>query len=71
MSPDDRVRVNHMVEAIDAATRFLTGRSRIVGMRNRVVHAYFDVDLNILWDTLTQSLPPLRVQLGAALDQPA
>ena len=37
-------------------------------MRNRVVHAYFDVDLTILWDTLTQALPPLRLQLKAALD---
>lgn len=31
----------------------------IVGMRNRLVHAYFSVDLDILWDTVTQAVPPL------------
>jgi uncharacterized protein with HEPN domain len=31
----------------------------IVGMRNRLIHAYFDVDLNRVWDTLTDDLPPL------------
>jgi uncharacterized protein with HEPN domain len=26
--------------------------AQIVGMRNRLVHAYFDINRNILWDTL-------------------
>ena len=25
----------------------------IIGMRNRLVHAYFDIDLDILWNTAT------------------
>ncbi len=37
----------------------------IVGMRNRLIHAYFDVDLNRVWDTATVDLPPLI----AALEQ--
>ena len=41
----------------------------IVGMRNRLVHAYFDVDLDILWNTVTQALPPLRAQIQAALGE--
>jgi len=39
----------------------------IVGMRNRVVHAYFDVDLKLVWDTITEDLPPLIVQLDKIL----
>jgi uncharacterized protein with HEPN domain len=42
----------------------------IVGMRNWLIHAYFDVDLEIVWNTLTQDLPALinkleRLQLSA------
>ncbi len=33
--------------------------SQIVGMRNRLVHAYFDVDLTILWETVAEALPDL------------
>jgi uncharacterized protein with HEPN domain len=31
----------------------------IVGMRNRLVHAYFDVDTEIVWKTVTIELPAL------------
>lgn len=31
----------------------------IIGMRNRLVHAYFDINLEILWQTVEQDLPPL------------
>ena len=41
--------------------------SQIVGMRNRLVHAYFDVDTAILWDTVELALPSLRAQLILAL----
>ena len=37
--------------------------SEIVGMRNRLVHAYFDIDLSIVWDTVHINLPVLIVQL--------
>jgi len=33
--------------------------SEIVGMRNRLVHAYFDVNLTRVWDTVQQDLPRL------------
>ncbi len=39
----------------------------VIGMRNRLVHAYFDIDRNILWATVTQSLPLLQAGLEAAL----
>lgn len=31
----------------------------IVGMRNRLIHAYFDIDLDRVWDTVKDDLPPL------------
>jgi uncharacterized protein with HEPN domain len=109
MRREDETRIRHMIEAADAAGRFVTGRRRsdldtddmlrfaliraveiigeaaskvsdetraatpsvpwfaIVAMRNRLIHAYFDVDHDILWKTVTEEIPPLRAQLVAAL----
>lgn len=39
----------------------------VVGMRNRLVHAYFDINRDILWTTVTESLPQLRRIIGATL----
>ena len=35
----------------------------IVGMRNRLVHGYFDIDLRLVWDTVGTDLPVLIEQL--------
>ncbi len=35
----------------------------IIGMRNRLTHAYFDTNLDILWNTVIEDLPPLIVEL--------
>lgn len=39
----------------------------IVGMRNRLVHAYYAINLNILWKTVTKDLPPLVGQLETVI----
>jgi len=39
----------------------------IIGMRHRLVHAYFDTDLDILWKTLQEDLPPIINILEQAL----
>jgi uncharacterized protein with HEPN domain len=31
----------------------------IIGMRHRMVHAYFDINLDILWRTVQDDIPPL------------
>ena len=41
----------------------------MVGMRNRLVHAYFDVNHDILWDTVAQAVPPLAERLAALLGE--
>jgi uncharacterized protein with HEPN domain len=43
----------------------------IVGMRNRLIHAYFDINLDILWKTVIEDLPPLVFELEKALQVPA
>ena len=39
----------------------------VVGMRNRLVHGYDSVDLDVLWDTLKDDLPPLIAELEQIL----
>ena len=42
----------------------------ITGMKNRLVHAYFDINLDILWATVQDDLPDLITALEAALAEP-
>ena len=36
------------------------------GMRNRIAHGYFDVDLEVVWETVAASLPELLTKLSVA-----
>ncbi len=70
--------LTHLVEIVgEAATRVSpNARSlltdipwpKIIGTRNRLVHGYDDIDLDILWDTLQNNLPPLIRQLDEGID---
>lgn len=40
----------------------------IVGMRNRLVHVYFDVDNDQVWSTVQKDLPELTAQLKSILN---
>ncbi len=40
----------------------------IAGMRDRVVHDYFGVSLDVVWDVVRNHVPPLREKLRRALD---
>ena len=35
----------------------------IIGMRNRLIHAYYDVDHDRVWETISDDLPSLIEQL--------
>jgi uncharacterized protein with HEPN domain len=41
----------------------------IVSMRNRLIHAYFDIDRDIVWKTLTEEIPPLRSLLSTVVSK--
>ncbi len=110
ISPDDRVRLRHMLDAaleiqqyVQSATRRDLDRDPklvhslvhlfeiigeaanqvsdelrdsvaaipwfiIVGMRNRLIHAYFDIDLEVVWSTSTQDIPSVIAVLKKLLD---
>jgi uncharacterized protein with HEPN domain len=66
----DRMLVLSLVKAIEIvgeAARQVSEETRtaypqipwvdIVGMRNRLVHVYFDINLEILWQTIQNDLP--------------
>ncbi|HEY4515228.1 MAG TPA: HepT-like ribonuclease domain-containing protein [Candidatus Paceibacterota bacterium] len=36
----------------------------IAGFRNMAVHNYFDIDLDIVWDTVTKDILILKERLG-------
>lgn len=109
MRAEDRIRLLHMVEAAQAALKFVQGKQQsdlqsdqmllfavvraieilgeaankisedvqtahdsipwraMVGMRNRLVHAYFDVDTEMVWKTLQNEIPGLLAALQALL----
>ena len=55
--PDDAVRLRHMLDAAREACEFVADK----------IHAYFDVDLDRVWDTVTDDLPPLIIELETVL----
>ena len=107
MHDEDRVRLQHMVEAAQCAIGFVSDRKRadldrdrmllfavtraieivgeaaakiseetraahggipwkaIVGMRNRLVHAYFDINADVVWQTVTVEIPQVLPELLA------
>ena len=40
---------------------------QIIGMRNTLIHAYFDIDFDIVWKTVKNDLPSFHRQLKAIL----
>ena len=41
--------------------------SQIIGMRNILVHNYFEIDLDIVWSAWEQNLPDLKSKVEAIL----
>jgi uncharacterized protein with HEPN domain len=67
-----------LIEVVgEAAARVsLEGRAKytsipwpqVAGMRNRLIHGYDQVDLDILWNTIEDDLPRLIVELETILE---
>jgi uncharacterized protein with HEPN domain len=71
-----RLALTKLVEIVGEAAKQVTPETRAsipdvawsaaARMRDRLVHHYFDIDLDILWSTVTEDLPALL----QALDEP-
>jgi uncharacterized protein with HEPN domain len=60
--------VGEAASRVSAATRQSAPElpwNLIISMRNRLVHAYFDIDHEIVWKTATQELPQVLPALRA------
>jgi uncharacterized protein with HEPN domain len=64
-----------LVEIVGGAASRVTTETRVAVptlpwsaiVRNRLIHGYYDVDLDVVWATLTDDLPSLIAQLEAVL----
>jgi uncharacterized protein with HEPN domain len=78
----DKKTVNAVVrslEVIGEATGKIPKDSRIryadipwdeiIGMRNRLLHEYFGVDLDIVWQTIQDDLAPLETAIRTMLNE--
>jgi len=115
MPPDDRTRLQHVLDAATEARTFVQGRSfadleadrmlllalvrdievmgeaasrvsretrerhpavpwqEMVGMRNHLIHGYFDVDARVVWQTVVDDIPVIEeavTQILSSLDVP-
>ena len=63
-----------VTKIMDRYTDFVDGHSEVPwrnirSMRNRIAHGYFDINLDVVWDTVQTALPDLLLQLSAIGDQ--
>lgn len=42
---------------------------RVVGMRNRIVHSYWDINYRVVWAVVHNELPSLREALAPLVDE--
>lgn len=47
----------------------ISGKHRIIGMRNRVIHGYDKIDNGLVWGTITRHLPLLKKEIEDLLQK--
>ena len=61
--------VKNLPEDFTEANREIDWKS-IAGMRDRLIHHYFGVDYEIVWDVIKNEIPKLNKQVKKILKQP-
>lgn len=74
-----RLALTKLVEIVGEAAAQVSEQQRIqsslipwadiIGMRNRLIHAYFDINLDVLWQTIQHDLPALQPYLDQYLNE--
>jgi uncharacterized protein with HEPN domain len=47
----------------ESATNQFENASRIISLRNRLIHSYVNIDDSIIWSIITRHLIPLKVEV--------
>ena len=78
---DLQLAIVYLIQVVGEAANRLTQEQRkshpaipwreITGMRHVVVHDYFRVDLDVVWDTANNSIPALVAALESMIPSPA
>jgi uncharacterized protein with HEPN domain len=65
--------VRHQLEILGEAANAISQKTQkelpsipwkqIIGLRNRLIHEYFDIDHDIIWQTIKEGLPPLVIEI--------
>ena len=45
--------------------------TKVVAFRNRLIHGYWSIDLNLVWDVIEHELPALKATVTRLLGRPA
>lgn len=71
--------VRHQLEIIGEAANAISKKTQrelpnipwkqIIGLRNRLIHEYFDIDYDIIWQTIKEGLPPLVIEIQCYLER--
>jgi uncharacterized protein with HEPN domain len=71
--------VNHALEIIGEATKYIPEEMRkkyplvlwkkMAGIRDVIIHAYFGINLTVVWNTVTVRLPELKRDIEKILEE--